>query len=174
MDKAKLESAFTALSIAIQTEKDGREFYMSAAHKTKDPRGKALFSSLADDELDHLRLLEAQQEALIKDQRWLRHSEVHQEAQPPKVEALPIFSREAVAENVNAYTSELSAVRMAFLIEKDAVAFYSKAASKTDDPDGKAMYQYLVSLEKEHQRILEEEYRTLGREFWTTIGFEPF
>jgi rubrerythrin len=174
MNRAEFESALTALGVAIQTEKDGREFYLSAAQKTKDARGKALFSSLADDELDHLRLLEAQQEALAKEQRWLPHSEVGEETQPTKVEAAPIFSPEAVAEDVNAYTSELSALRMAFLIEKDAVAFYSRAASETDDPDGKAMYQYLVSMEKEHQRILEEEYKALGREFWSTMGFEPF
>jgi rubrerythrin len=174
VNKEKLESALMALSVAIQTEKDGRQFYLSAAQKTKDPRGKALFGSLAEDELDHLRILEAQQEAITKEQRWLPHSELGEGAQPTKVEGAPVFSSEAVGEDVNAYTSELSALRMAFLIEKDAVAFYSRAASETADADGKAMYQYLVSMEKEHQRILEEEYKTLGREFWSTMGFEPF
>ncbi len=174
MDKDRLERALMALNIAIQTEKDGREFYLNAAQKTHDPRGKALFSSLADDELGHLLLLEAQHEALTKEQRWLPHSEMGEEAEPAKVKGAPIFSPEAVAENINAYTSDLSALRMAFLIEKDAVAFYGKAASETDDPNGKAMYQYLVSMEKEHQRILEEEYQTLGKEFWSTMGFEPF
>lgn len=174
MDEAKLESALMALSIAIQTEKDGREFYLSAAQKTDDPQGKALLSSLADDELDHLRLLEAQHEALMKEQRWLPHSEPGEEVQPTKVKGAPIFSRLALAEDINTYTSELSALRMAFLMERDAVAFYSRAASQTDDPDGKAMYQYLVGMEKEHQRILEAEYNALAKEFWSTMGFEPF
>ena len=32
----------------------------------------------------------------------------------------------------------------------------------------------LVEMEKEHQQILEEEYDALAKEFWSTMGFEPF
>jgi len=70
--------------------------------------------------------------------------------------------------------SALMALSVAIQTEKDAVAVYSRAASETDDPDGKAMYQYLVDMEKEHQRILEAEYNALAKEFWSTMGFEPF
>jgi rubrerythrin len=174
MDKEKLEGALVALNIAIQTEKDGHEFYLGAAKKTHDPQGKVLFGSLAADEIEHLRLLEDQKEALTREQRWLPSSEPGGEAQPTRFEGAPIFSRGALAQDINAYTSELSALRMAYLMEKDAVAFYSKAASETDDPDGKAMYQYLVEMEKEHQQILEQEYNALAEEFWGTMGFEPF
>lgn len=174
MDREKLESALMALSIAIQTEKDGHEFYLSAAEKTHDPQGKALFGSLAADEIEHLRLLEDQKEALTREQRWLPRSEPGEDAKPTRVEGAPIFSRGALAQDINAYTSELSALRMALLMERDAVAFYSKAASETDDVNGKAMYQYLVEMEKEHQGILEKEYNALAKEFWGTMGFEPF
>lgn len=174
MTDEELASALMALGIAIQTEKDGREFYKRAAGKTDDRGGKILFTSLADDELDHLRLLETQKEALLQEGRWLPESETGAQTRPTKVEGAPIFSREAVAEDINAYTSELSALRMAYLIEKDAVAFYSRAASETEDPHGKAMYEWLVAMEKEHQRILQEEYNALAKQFWTTMGFEPF
>jgi len=174
MDEKKLESALMALNIAMQTEKDGHEFYLSAAERTSDPQGKALFTSLAADELEHLRLLEDQKETLTEKQRWLPHSEPGEEAKRTKVERAPIFSREALAQDINTYTSELSALRMALLIEKDAVSFYSKAASETDDANCKAMYQYLVEMEKGHQRILEEEYNALAKQFWGTMGFEPF
>ncbi len=169
-----LARALAALGVAIQTEQDGVEFYKRAAEKTGDPGGKVLFISLADDELQHLRLVEAQREALVNEGQWLPQPEKAAEAQPAEVEGAPIFSREGLSADVNAYTSELSALRMAYLIEKDAVAFYSKAASETDDPDGKAMYEYLVDMEKEHQRILEDEYNVLAKEFWNTMGFEPF
>ncbi len=174
MEKKKLDSALLALGIAIQTEKDGREFYLGAARKTSDSHAKALFNSLADDELDHLHLLEEQQQALQEEQRWLPHSGRDEGREATKVAGAPIFSPAAVGGDINAHTSELSALRMAFLMEKDAVAFYSRAASETHDPDGKAMYQYLVGMEKEHQRILKEEYDALSRQFWTTMGFEPF
>jgi rubrerythrin len=174
MDEKKLESVLMALNVAIQTEKDGHEFYLNASEKTIDLQGKALFTSLEADEIEHLRLLENQKKALSKEQRWLSHSEPGEEAQPTKARGAPIFSRETLTRDINAYTSELSALRMALLMEKDAVAFYSKAASETDDPDGQAMYRHLVEMEKEHQRILEEEYNALAKEFWGTMGFEPF
>ena len=174
MGDAELESALLALDVAIQTEKDGREFYKRAAENTTDGGGKVLFTSLADDELEHLGLLESQRQALAKEGHWQPGSDAEWREPPAQVEGAPVFSRAALAENVNAYTSDLSALRMAFLIEKDAVAFYTKAAAKTEDPNGKEIYERLVEMEREHQRILEEEYNALGREFWGTMGFEPF
>jgi len=174
MGDADLEGALLALDLAIQTEKDGREFYRRAAENTTDPGGKVLFTSLADDELEHLELLESQRNALAEEGHWLTGLEAERRERPARVEGVPVFSRAALAENVNAYTSDLSALRMAFLIEKDAVAFYTKAAANTEDPGTKEMYQRLVEMEKEHQRILEEEYEALANEFWSTMGFEPF
>ena len=174
MGEVEAESALLALDVAIQTEKDGREFYKRAAVNTTDAGGKVLFTSLADDELEHLRLLEAQRESLAKEGEWQSALDDEPKERPAQIEGAPLFSRAALAENVSAYTSDLSALRMAFLIEKDAVAFYTKAAAQTDDSNGKAMYRQLVEMEKEHQRILEEEYEALAHEFWSTMGFEPF
>jgi len=174
MGDAELQSALVALDLAIQTERDGREFYMRAAERSGDPGGKVLFISLADDELQHLRLLESQREALATAGQWLPPSKLDEQTPPEEAEGVPLFSRERLAENVSAYTSDLSALRMAFLIEKDAVAFYTRAAAETEDPDGRQIYERLVEMETEHQRILEEEYNALAKEFWGNVGFEPF
>jgi rubrerythrin len=173
MGDPDVQSALLALEVAIQTEKDGRDFYARAAERTRDPGGKVLFASLADDELEHLRLLQSQREALTEDGRWLRSGQ-SEEHRVREIGGAPIFGREALARSVDTYTSELSALRMAYLIEKDAVTFYTRAASETEDPDGRAMYERLVEMEKEHQQILEEEYDALAKEFWGTMGFEPF
>jgi rubrerythrin len=173
MGTAKLHSALMALDLAMQTEKDGREFYKRAAERTSDAGGRVLFVSLADDELEHLRLLESQRESLAERNRW-RSPAKAKVAAPAKIAGAPLFSRKALADNLNEYTSDLSALRMAFLIEKDAVAFYTRAAAGTEDPDGKAMYESLAEMEREHQRILEEEYDALANEFRHTMGFEPF
>jgi rubrerythrin len=173
MGDPDVQSALLALEVAIQTEKDGRDFYVRAAERTSDPGGKVLFASLADDELEHLRLLQAQREALTEDGRWLPSAE-SEEHRVREIGGAPIFGREALARNVGLHTSELSALRMAYLIEKDAVTFYTRAAHETGDPDARAMYDRLVEMEQEHQQILEEEYNALAKEFWSTMGFEPF
>jgi rubrerythrin len=171
---AGLQSALLALDLAIQTERDGREFYLRAAERSADEGGKVLFFSLADDELEHLRLLESQRGALATDGKWQPPTKADEQTLPEEGEGVPLFSRERLAENVSAYTSDLSALRLAFLIEKDAVAFYTRAAAETKDPLGREVYESLVEMEKEHQRILEEEYNALAKEFWGSMGFEPF
>ena len=89
-------------------------------------------------------------------------------------EGAPIFSRERVEQNLVAYTSDLSALRMAYLIEKDAVDFYRRAAEQTDDPNGQRMFLDLVKMEQAHLDLLEGEYNFLQGQFQTAMGFAPF
>jgi rubrerythrin len=63
---------------------------------------------------------------------------------------------------------------MAYLIEKNAVAFYTKAARETEDTVGSAMYQDLAKWEGTHQRVLEREYQFLANRFKLDMGFAPF
>lgn len=173
--EAGIQAAVAALSLAIQTEKDGRQFYLEAARKTQDLKGKALFDALADDELLHEQILVDQLDALQRKGSWKALAE------QPAVTAgtlpdrgIPVFSREQIQRNVNAYTYELSALRMAYLIEKDAVAFYLRAADSALDPQGQAMFHRLADMERLHQELLENEYHALADQFKLRMGFAPF
>ncbi len=173
--EADIRAAVVALNLAIQTERDGRQFYLEAASKTHDPKGKALFTALADDELLHEQILLEQLAALQRDGSWTTaavQTAATSAALPER--GLPIFSREQIERNVNAYTYELSALRMAYLIEKDAVAFYVRAAGNTPDAQGQAMFHELADMERLHQEILENEYHALGDQFRLQMGFAPF
>jgi rubrerythrin len=79
-----------------------------------------------------------------------------------------------VEQNIVAYTSDLSALRLAFLIEKDAVDFYRHAAQETGDPNGKRIYLDLVRMEESHLALLQGEYDFLRNQFQTAMGFAPF
>jgi rubrerythrin len=165
-----LAATLTALQMAIQTEIDGSTFYQKFAEGTDDPNAKAMFERLAEDEVRHLELLESTK-AMIEDQgTWAEYHGLPLEV----AKAAPIFSRERVEQNLVGYTSDLSALRVAYLIEKDAVDFYSRAAEQTDDPNGKRMFQDLVQMERGHLELLEGEYRYLRGEFQSAMGFSPF
>ncbi len=164
------EAALTALRIAIQTELDGHAFYRKFAEQTQDAAARAMFERLAQDEAMHLELLQHAQDRLQATGQWLPHKGMDLEP----VEGAPIFSRERVAQNVVAYTSDLSALRVAYLIEKDAVDFYSRAAEQTDDPDGKGMFLDLAEMERSHLRLLQNEYDFLQEQFQSAMGFAPF
>jgi len=163
-------AALAVLQMAIQTEIDGHGFYTRFAEQTEDPDARVMFERLAQDEVMHLELLRNVKDTLEENGQWIEYEEV----QLPPVNGAPIFSRERVEQNIVAHTSDLSALRVAYLIEKDAVDFYGQAARQTDDPHGKRIYLELVKMEESHLALLQGEYEFLRAQFQTAMGFAPF
>ncbi|MFN2187099.1 MAG: ferritin-like domain-containing protein [Anaerolineae bacterium] len=167
---AEHDAALAALQMAIQTEIDGHSFYKRFAEQTEDPDARVMFERLAQDEVTHLELLRNVKVMLEQSGEWAEYTGLP----PSTVEGAPIFSRERVEQNVVAYTSDLSALRVAYLIEKDAVDFYRRAAQEIDDPNGKIMYLDLVRMEEGHLALLQGEYDFLRGQFQMAMGFAPF
>lgn len=166
----EMDATLAALQMAIQTEIDGYNFYQKFAEQTEDPNAQAMFEQLARDEVMHLEMLRNTKATLEESGEWAEYRGVS----PDPVESAPIFSRERVEQNLVAYTSDLSALRVAYLIEKDAVDFYTRAAVETDDPNGERMFRDLVKMEEGHLRLLEGEYNFLREQFQAAMGFSPF
>jgi rubrerythrin len=165
-----MDAVLTALQMAIQTEIDGVNFYQKFAAQTQDSAARAMFRRLAQDEVMHLELLQNTRAMLEESGEWAEYKGVALN----EIEAAPIFSRERVEQNVVEYTSDLSALRVAYLIEKDAMDFYSHAAEQTGDPNGKRMFADLAEMERGHLNLLEGEYNFLRDQFQTAMGFAPF
>jgi rubrerythrin len=172
------EAVLAALQMAIQTEIDGHAFYTQFAAQTEDANARAMFERLAADEVAHLELLRQTKASLEESGKWVDYSGpdtfASLSAGLETIEAAPIFSRERVAENIVGYTSDLSALRVAYLIEKDAVDFYRQAAARTLEPDGRRMFEDLARMEQGHLDLLEGEYNFLRGQFQTVMGFAPF
>jgi rubrerythrin len=167
---AEMDATLAALQMAIQTEIDGYSFYVKFAQQTEDADARVMFERLARDELMHLELLQSTKATFEETGEWAEYEGLSLDV----VEGAPIFSRERVEQNLVGYTSDLSALRMAYLIEKDAVDFYTRAAEGTDDPNGRRMFQDLVKMERGHLDLLEGEYNFLRGQFQTAMGFAPF
>jgi rubrerythrin len=166
----ELDATLAALQMAIQTEIDGHSFYLRFAQQTDDLGARSMFERLARDEVMHLELLRNTKAMLQESGQWAAYRGL---ALDP-VEGAPIFSRERVQQNIVAFTSDLSALRLAYLIEKDAVEFYTRAGAETDDPNGRRMFQDLARMETAHLGLLQGEYDLLRTEFQTSMGFAPF
>jgi rubrerythrin len=167
---AEMNETLAAFEMAIQTEIDGFAFYSRFARQTQDANAQTVFERLASDEVMHLELLRNAKAMLEESGQWPEYRGASFE----RVEGAPIFSRERVEQNLVGYTSDLSALRLAYLIEKDAVDFYQRAADQTNDPDGKRMFHDLVKMEQAHLDLLEGEYSFLQGQFQTAMGFAPF
>jgi rubrerythrin len=166
----ELEATLAALEVGIQTEIDGFNFYQQFAERTSDADARAMFERLARDEIMHLELLRNTRTTLVESGEWAEYREGKMEL----TKAAPIFSRTRVKQNIVAYTSDLSALRMAYLIEKDAVYFYTQAAEQTKDPSGHSMFLDLARMEQGHLDLLQGEYNYLRAQFQTAMGFAPF
>ena len=165
-----MDAVMTALQMAIQTEIDGVNFYQKFAAQTRDSDARAMFHRLAQDEVIHLELLQNTRAMLEESGEWAEYKGLDMD----EVEAAPIFSRERVEQNVVEYTSDLSALRVAYIIEKDAMDFYAHAAEQTSDPNGRRMFADLAKMERGHLSLLEGEYNFLRGHFQTAMGFAPF
>ncbi|MGD2104768.1 MAG: ferritin family protein [Anaerolineae bacterium] len=172
--ESEIRKARGALLMAIRIEQNGYRFYRRAAEETSDPNAKQMFEGLAQDEVAHESILRTRLKALEREGAWKTVGEEEWPDEGVRGQAETVFSSGRPEDEVHDYTSDLSAVRMAFLIEKNAVEFYSKAARETSDPVGKEMYQDLADWEKRHQRMLEREYKFLSDRFKLDMGFAPF
>ncbi|MBN1937430.1 MAG: ferritin family protein [Anaerolineae bacterium] len=155
--------ALNVLKKALKLEQDGRAFYLQAAERTVDLKGKSMFASLADDEVKHAEMIERQIAALAEGKDWLPIDLV---AQGVDLES-PLFpqGKEAFEKAVAADSNELEALAFALQIENDSYELYAKMAKMADDLNARQMYGYLAAAERTHFNLLMSNYESLS-----TIG----
>lgn len=158
-----------AIEAAIQIEKDGLAFYTTAAGETDDPHGKRMFQSLAKDERAHLALFEDARQALLSRGTWPSPEQVAWTS-PGTFKAPPIFPTGAEVKTVEVPEHQLAALRRGIQAEEDSIAFYQAQMERTEDPDGRAMYAYLIEQEEVHRTLLQGEYDYLTHTgFWFDV-----
>ncbi|MGC8960671.1 MAG: ferritin family protein [Chloroflexia bacterium] len=139
-----------ALHQGIQTELQGRTFYRKAAERSRDPKGQEVFRSLMRDEEMHLRLLQVQYGALVDEGRWLEMEQAR-ELEPGRAAAI-LFPQEdeALAALLPAEGDDLRALQLALDFEHRGYQMYRRRAGETDDPAGRALYDFLAAQEQKH------------------------
>lgn len=162
MDNERTErlSAVQGVLLAITVEKRGHGFYQQAAAATEDPKGRAMFARLAQDEVRHLEWLEAHKSSLEKTGQW--------EDVALTGEALSLGKRvfpesSPPGARVEGKTREMEALRRGMQAEKDSVSLYSELAARTTDPRGKGTFERLAQEEEGHYQLLQAELAYLGR-----------
>jgi rubrerythrin len=146
-----------AIETAIQIEKDGLAFYTEAAGQVHDRKGKQMFLSLARDEAAHLDLFEDARRALLNGGAW--PSPEHTSAlSSGECSAPSIFPLGDEFKTVEGPESHLTVLQQGIEAEEASIAFYADQMSKIEDPDGRAMYAYLIEQEKLHRATLQQEY----------------
>ena len=157
-DKTVLE----ALKLAAHKEQDARDFYLKSAKRVKDDCGREMFESLADEEMNHLKMVRRTYESLSGGKGWVEFAEAAAATKPKALRG-----RKSPREQVGARTTETDALLLAIQAENDSFDLYTEQAKRVTDPAGKQMYHYLAQAERRHFDILMLNYESLT----TTGGF---
>lgn len=141
--------ALEGLQQAIRLETDGQRFYLEAAERTSDARGKDMFRSLAKDEATHLKLVQDQYQSLKKTNEWAVGPAL--KAKPVDLNK-PLFpkGKQAAQKAVKSDFTEVDALLFAMNIESESYNLYRKAAQGTASARGKEVYTFLAGEEQAH------------------------
>jgi rubrerythrin len=162
MERALCKAALAGLERAMEVERQGRVFYEEAARRVQDAAGKAVFETLAKDEVEHIRLLQAEYDKISKDSEWMELDEAKVcEPQTP----LKLFPNQRDAALViPANAKDIDALKLAMDFEASGYKAYKQAQKDTDDPNGKKVFAFLAQQENNHYVFLQKTHDYLANE----------
>ena len=161
--KSRESTLLDAVKAAMAAENDAHNFYSRTAQKTQNPKGRDMFSQLADFEMNHFRHLKDVYDSLKEDAKWIAYPGTTFSKKGKKI------SKDlSIAKEVGPQADDLDALSIAVKEERKAQKYYSEMAQKTADPLGKEMFKRLAREEEIHERVLNDQYYSLNNNgIWT-------
>jgi hypothetical protein len=156
---------------AIKAERYGHNFYLMAANSTQDTKGKQVFETLASEELDHMRFLLGQYNAVLETGQT--DSKLTLGRRLDLSGKSPIFS-DSLKARVKEANFEMTSLSIGIQLEKDAMEYYQRQAEAAEDPDVNGFFVELSQWESGHYHALLRQQEELKEDFWSDAGFSPF
>ena len=143
---------------ALQLESDGLRMYRDLAEKSDDPLCKKTFEGLAEDEEEHLEMLQKIYGASHIDE--VEEIVARSKHEPVRQRFRTIFqlAGEEARKRAEADPSDSEAMRIAMDFEKRGYDFYRKAQEEATGPMEKSILKHLTLMEKGHYELLKETY----------------
>ena len=158
------------LKQAILLEKRGQAFYSQVAGQASGKAVKQFFEMMAEEEVKHVKILSDQFKS-YKDNRQFTPEAINDDHSNDV--ATNVLTREMKNE-ISAADYEAAAISAAMSMEENAIKLYSGRAENAEDPNEKALYDWLAKWEMQHLRFLSEIDRELKEEIWNDSTFWPF
>ncbi|NQT46970.1 MAG: ferritin family protein [Candidatus Omnitrophica bacterium] len=149
-DKKSIE----VLSISLEMEKKGYDFYMKAANKSTNELGKKTFAALAEDEKRHAEAIEKYQESISGGKASPQLKTAVASHKNIKERLLFGKSEAERLKDLSVDADELKAYDVAMQLEKDGRDYYKKALESLEDEKVKDLYKFLISEEEAHFDII--------------------
>lgn len=158
------------LKNAILLEKRGHAFYSKVAEQASGQAVKEFFGMMADEEVKHVEILSEQFKAYRQNKKFDpgAYDGNYTGSIAPRV-----LTKELKKE-MSAADYEAAAITAAMSMEKNAIMLYSDRAAEAEDPNEKALYQWLADWEKQHLHFLSDIDKELTEQIWYDSSFWPF
>ncbi|MEW6026422.1 MAG: ferritin family protein [Planctomycetota bacterium] len=155
------------LGIAIASEKTALSNYLKYAHLARNRGGKEMFIKLAQDEFQHMTILETERERLQAGRTW-RAVKI---PPSPIEQILPQAGRTGKISPDVANQNEAQILSLAMKAEKKAMDFYLAQSRKVDDAAAYNLLQRLAKMEEAHYEILQAELDNINKTgFWMGLS----
>ncbi|GAB6905852.1 Rubrerythrin [Desulfosarcina cetonica] len=161
-------STLDILKNAILLEKRGKAFYRMAASQATNADVQGFFETMADEEVQHVKILSDQYKAVKETGRFSAPDTADTGTLSQNVLTPEVKGRIAAAD------FEAAAISAAMLMEERSIALYAGRAKSAQDPEEKKLYQWLADWEKEHLEFLAAIDTELKERIWNDSGFWPF
>lgn len=142
-----------SIEIALKMETDAVKFYTEASEKVSHPVGKKMFLTIAEDEKNHIKMIEELLKGLAL---------TIKESNPIKtVKTIFEDMKDKMMERIKAQTDDLEAFRIAMEMEKKGIEFYKKVQQEVNTEKEKKLFERLIFEEEQHYKIFSETYNFL-------------
>lgn len=158
-----MDFALSVLRQAMGNELEGRALYLEAIERTEDELGKRMFRSLAQDEEEHLQILQVEYGAITGKGQWLDLEAAQKEKPDPSLRLFPP-EEEAIESLIPEDASDLDALEIAMDFERRGYRLYEKAAAETPDPTAQAIFRFLAQEESRHFALLDNAHDYLANQ----------
>lgn len=150
-------NAKEVFEIAVDIEKNGRAFYLSAAEKIENQEIKELFNFLANEEIKHEELFQENLDRINSGDKIIEFEDMSEEYHL-YVKALAdsrVFdSLDKIDKFVNEISDELDAVYKAIQFEKESILLFEEMKKNAISEKDKNEIQLLIEEEQTHIRKL--------------------
>ena len=151
----------------MRMENDAKEFYSFNLDRVTSPDLKSMFEELVEMEKNHYAILEIMRERFnVQDPpisiSWVVDN-VSKEVNPPII----ADNSDVIADE--RAISDLSIVRLAYLMESDYALFYRNAALQVEDKKAKDFLLELSKWEDQHRDMFKTKYEELLKQHWSDV-----
>lgn len=158
------------LKQAILLERRGKAFYTRVAAESETPAVREFFETMASEEDQHEKILSEQYRAFQQRGKFIPTALPEEETGNTAARILTADLKN----KIRAAGFEAAAISAAMSMEERSIRIYSDQAKLTDDPQEKAVYQWLARWESRHLDLLSGLDRELTEAIWNDNSFWPY